>query len=83
MRRGGLLIFVAIAVVGLSWAKWWPYAHHVDVITSTDAYPGSSILESAGPACGAPSLEGGWEFAVAYFKAVGQALAAALLIAAS
>jgi hypothetical protein len=53
------------------------------VITSTDAYPGSSILESAGPARGAPSLEGGWEFAVAYFKAVWQALAAALLIAAS
>jgi uncharacterized membrane protein YraQ (UPF0718 family) len=79
----GLLAFVAIAVAGLTWAKWSPYAARVATISSTHAYPGSSILETAGPAHGGPSLAGGWDFTVAYFKAVWQALVAALLIAAA
>lgn len=51
-------------------------------ILDSDAYPGSTILEKAGPADAAPSLSGGWDFTVAYFQAVWQALVAALLISA-
>jgi uncharacterized protein len=85
-RRGalaGLLVFVLIAVAGLTWAKWSPYADRIGTIRSTHEYPGSSILETAGAARGAPSLSGGWDFVVAYFTAVWQALVAALLIAAA
>jgi uncharacterized protein len=78
----GLGAFAVIAIAALTWAKWSPYLAKTNTILDTDAYPGSSILDEAGPAKAAPSLAGGWHFSVAYFKAIWQALVAALLIAA-
>ena len=78
----GLGVFALIAVAALTWAKWWPYIGRVGEILDTDAYPGSNVLEEAGPADASPSLAGGWDFTVAYFQAVWQALVAALLISA-
>jgi uncharacterized protein len=55
-------VFALIAVAGLTWAKWWPYLGRVGEILDSHAYPGSNILEKAGPADAAPSLSGGWDF---------------------
>jgi uncharacterized protein len=79
----GVAVTILIAVIALTWAKWSPYVDRVDTIVDTDTYPGASILETAGEARSGPSLAGGWDFTVAYFKAVWQALVAALLIAAA
>jgi hypothetical protein len=78
----GLGAFVVVAVACLTWAKWSPYLAKTQTILDTDSYPGSSILDEAGRAKAGPSLAGGWDFTVAYFKAIWQALVAALLIAA-
>lgn len=79
----GLALTVVLAAVLLLWAKWWPYAHKLRAIAASGAYPGSSILDSAGHAGGAPSLPDAWSFLRAYGTAVWQALVAALLVAAA
>jgi uncharacterized membrane protein YraQ (UPF0718 family) len=76
------LLLALAAVAGLTWAKWAPYAHRTGVVLDTHAYPGHDILAAAGRAHGAPSLSGAWDFTVAYGKAIWQALAVALVLAA-
>ena len=78
----GLVLFIALAVAGLVWAKWDPYSHKLTHLWGTRAWKGGSILNAAGPSAAAPSWHGAWSFTVAYGKAVWMALAAALLIAA-
>jgi uncharacterized protein len=77
---GGLLLLAAGALL---WAKWLPYASKLHTVASTDSYPGSSILDSAGKPGDVPSLSAGWEFLRSYGTAVWQALVAGLVIAAA
>jgi uncharacterized membrane protein YraQ (UPF0718 family) len=79
----GLLVFAVVLVAGLLWAKWSPYAHKVDVVSSTGAYPGSSLLDAAGHAGEAPSLRAGWDFTQTYLQAIWPALVVALVVAAA
>jgi hypothetical protein len=39
-------------------------------ILDSNAYPGSNILDKAAPANASPSLSGGWDFTVAYLRAL-------------
>lgn len=78
----GAVLFVGIAVAGLTWAKWWPYSHKLAAVLSSHAYPDHSVLDAAGPAGAGPSWRGAWSFAVAYGESVWVALVAALLVAA-
>ncbi len=79
----GAAAFALVAFAALWWAKWWPYAHKLESVVASGAYPGHSILDKAGAAGDAPSLRAGWEFSRAYVEAIWQALVAGLLIAAA
>jgi uncharacterized membrane protein YraQ (UPF0718 family) len=79
----GLAVFAALLIAGLLWAKWVPYEHRLGVISSTDAYPGSSLLDAAGAAGDGPSLRAGWDFTTAYMRAIWPALLVAIVVAAA
>jgi hypothetical protein len=48
-RRAVLLTLVALAAaaVGLTWAKWLPYADRIGHIAGSGTFPGSSLLDAA------------------------------------
>lgn len=76
----GALALAAILVLGLSWAKWLPYAGKIDLLGDTRQWDGSSLLATAGDS---PSLTGAWDFLVGYTTAVWKALVVSLLVAAA
>lgn len=74
-------VFGVILVVGLVWAKWWPYGHKLAALLGTHVWSGSSpLLGGAGGAVW--SWSGGWRFTVAYGQSVWMALVVALVVAA-
>lgn len=73
-------VVLVVVAIGLSWAKWWPYAHKIDGLVGTGAWSGSSPLDVARDA---PSVwTGAWDFTVAYTQAVWKALLVGLVLAA-
>ena len=78
-----LALMLSITVMGLTWAKWWPYTLKMENLLGNRLWPGSSILKSAGKSGAAPSLHGGWEFTLTYGKAIWKALVVALVVAAA
>ncbi|WP_207938585.1 permease [Actinomadura darangshiensis] len=78
-----VLLLSLITVVGLMWAKWWPYSLKLDGLLADRSWPGSSLLMDAGQGGSAPSLHGGWNFTVSYAEAVWKALVVALVVAAA
>ena len=81
-RRVALLVglALAVAVVGLVWAKWSPYTGRTLDLLAGGAWPGSSILETG---AGESPLVRAWDFTWAYTSAVWKALLVALVVAAS
>lgn len=75
--------FLLVAVAGLWWAKWAPYADRLRITDATGTYPGHDVLAKAGDAGAAPSWSGAWSFLKAYADAIWPALVAGLLIAAA
>jgi len=75
----GTALVVVVAVVGLSWAKWWPYTERTRGLLDTREWPGSNILQTG--AAGSAWVRG-WDFALAYGAAVWKALLVALVVAA-
>lgn len=74
-------VFGVILVVGLVWAKWWPYGHKLAALLGTHVWSGSSpLLGGAGGSVW--SWSGGWRFTVAYGQSVWMALVVGLLVAA-
>lgn len=82
-RLFGAGVFALVAVAGLTWAKWWPYAHKLVHVAERHVYLGHSILDHAGKAGAAPSVARAWDFTIAYGNSIWVALVAALLIAAA
>lgn len=86
MLRSGavtrLAIFLVITAIGLTWAKWWPYALRLKDLWAQGTPDSVSILDSAGAAGSSPSWRAGWDFAVTYMAAVWPALVVALVVAA-
>lgn len=79
-RIVGALVLTAIVIIGLSWAKWMPYAAKIDVLSVTRHWDGGALFATARET---PSLAGAWDFAVAYTTAVWKALVVSLLVAAA
>ena len=75
----GSVLVVLILVVGLTWAKWLPYADKAQSMLGTHQWDGSSVLDAGGTA---PSLSGTWAFVTTYTDAVWRALLVSLLVAA-
>jgi len=76
----GLTAFAAVAVAGLTWAKWDPYWHKLFHVLAT-ANLGTSILTGKAKAPPAPSWHAALSYTIAYGKSIWIALVAALLIA--
>jgi uncharacterized membrane protein YraQ (UPF0718 family) len=79
----GLVVLLAVLVVGLWWAKWTPYLAKVDGLAGSRHWSGSAIFDSAGHPGAAPSLSGAWQFTRDYFAAVWKALVVAIAVAAA
>ena len=77
-------LFGAVAVAGVTWAKWYPYAGKLGTLWDTRAWSGSSILATGSVrAQSSPSWHSAWSFAVAYGEDIWVALLAAIVIAAA
>ncbi|MDQ2681175.1 MAG: permease [Candidatus Eremiobacteraeota bacterium] len=78
----GVGLFLAIAIIGLIIVKWLPYWHKSLVAAQTHSI-GASIVSGKAVAPQSVGLVAAWQYAVAYFIAVWQAVVLALLIGAS
>jgi len=73
------MTFILIAVVGLFYVKWSPYYNKAFVAASNHAI-GSSILMGKEASPPSPSLEAALGYAMAYGKAIWQAMVLGLLL---
>jgi len=78
-RTLGPVIFALIAISGLYYVKWAPYTSRAFVAAAHHSI-GSSILMGAAAAPPAPSLDAALGYALAYGKAIWQALVLGLLL---
>ncbi len=78
----GVSVFLCIAIAGLFIVKWWSYWHKSFVAANTHNI-GASIVSGKGVQVPAFGLAAAWQYALAYFKAVWQAVVLALIIGAS
>jgi uncharacterized membrane protein YraQ (UPF0718 family) len=74
-----LAAFFVVLVAGLYYVKWHPYYLRSFVAASQHSI-GSSILTGGESAVPAPSWEAAWGYAIAYSKAIWQAMVLGLLI---
>ena len=79
--RAVLLAVLAllVAVAGLVWAKWLPYADRATGLAAGGHWKGGSLLTAG---AGQPTLERAWTFTWTYAQAVWKALLVALVISA-
>ena len=81
---GAAVLFFAVAVAGVTWAKWDPYAHKLATLVGSHLWKGSSILTAGGVAAtSGPSWHAAWSFTVAYGTDIWVALVAAIGISAA
>lgn len=78
----GVAVLLTVVVLGLSWAKWVPYAQKAVSLGHTRTWAGTSLLGSAGEQGGPPTLAGAWQFTLDYFALVWKAAVVALVVAA-
>ena len=72
-------VALAVAILGLLWAKWLPYADRAAGYAAGGAYKGSSLLTAG---AGENPFARAWTFTWAYTNAVWKALAVALVVSA-
>jgi uncharacterized protein len=73
------VIFLVVAVAGLTYVKWWPY-YHKAIKAATEHTIGASILSGDQAAMPDPSLQAAWDYAAAYFKSVWKAAVLGILL---
>jgi len=78
----GTLGFVAVTVVALTWAKWYPYAHKIPAVAQSHTL-GKSILNGTASVPPSPSWRAAIDYAQSYGRAIWPALVAGLVMAAS
>jgi uncharacterized membrane protein YraQ (UPF0718 family) len=71
--------FLLIAVVGLFYVKWFPYYNRAFVAASQHSI-GKSILMGTAASAPAPSLQAALDYALAYGRAIWQAMVLGLLL---
>lgn len=76
-----LLVVLVLAAVGLTWAKWMPYAQRTAGLLGGAPWDGSPLTDKALEAD--TWWEGGWALTVAYTKAVWKALVVAIVLSAA
>ena len=75
----GIAVFVVIAIVGLFYVKWSPY--YARAFTAADTHSiGNSILMGTAASAPAPSWDAAFGYALAYGKAIWQAMVLGLLL---
>ncbi|GAB2596660.1 permease [Microlunatus antarcticus] len=74
----GLAVLVSVAAVGLSWAKWLPYAQRAGAVATSGSWKGSSLLTTG---AGENPFARAWDFTLTYGSAVWKALLVALVVA--
>jgi len=75
----GWMVFLLIAVAGLFYVKWLPYYNRAFVAASQHSI-GKSILMGASAAAPEPSWQAALDYAMAYGKAIWQAMVLGLLL---
>jgi uncharacterized protein len=78
----GTAIFVVTLVAGLLYVKWLPY-YSKSILALTHHSIGASIVSGKHAVPPAAGLEAAWQYAVAYYKAIWQALVLALILGAT
>lgn len=73
------VVFLAIAIVGLFYVKWLPYYNRA-FVAATNLSIGNSILMGTASAPPAPSWDAALDYALAYAKAIWQAMVLGLLL---
>jgi len=75
----GWVTFLLIAVVGLFYVKWFPYYNRAFVAASQHSI-GKSILMGTAASAPTPSLQAALDYALAYGRAIWQAMVLGLLL---
>jgi uncharacterized protein len=75
----GWPVFLLLAVAGLFYVKWFPYYHRAFTAEATHSI-GKSILTGGAASAPVPSLAAALDYALAYGKAIWQAMVLGLLI---
>lgn len=78
----GVAVVLIAVVLGLTWAKWVPYADKAVSLSHTRTWAGTPLFGSAGKPGGPPTLAGAWQFTLDYFALVWKAAVVALVVAA-
>lgn len=78
----GTLLFIALFVIGLFIVKWSPYWHKTHVAAVTHSI-GNSIVSGKSTQAPAVGIAAAWQYALAYYKAIWQALLLALVLGAT
>jgi len=78
---GGILIFFALAIVGLFFVKWSPY-YAKGFLAAQNHSIGTSIVSGGQSASPGVSLQAGFDYSIAYMKAIWQALVLGLILGA-
>ncbi|WP_321856657.1 permease [Paraburkholderia tropica] len=75
----GWPVFLLLAVAGLFYVKWFPYYHRAFTAEATHSI-GKSILTGGAASAPVPSLAAALDYALAYGKAIWQAMVLGLLL---
>ncbi|SAL59003.1 permease [Caballeronia peredens] len=75
----GWIVFLLIAVAGLFYVKWFPYYNRAFVAASQHSI-GKSILMGTAASAPEPSWQAALDYAIAYGKAIWQAMVLGLLL---
>src|SRR5215471_11257910 len=78
---GGIVCFIALAIVGLFYVKWSP-SYAAALVAAEDHTLGASIVSGNLPASPEVSLQAGFAYSIAYLKAIWQALLLGLVLGA-
>lgn len=78
---GGILVFFALAIVGLFFVKWSPY-YAKGFLAAQNHSIGQSIVSGGQSASPGVSLQAGLDYSIAYMKAIWQALLLGLALGA-
>jgi hypothetical protein len=74
-----IAILLIVAIAGLSYVRWMPY-YHKALLASANHSIGKSILMGTAAQAPAPSWQAGLNYAMAYGKAIWQAMVLGLLL---
>ena len=77
----GIVLFFALAIVGLFYVKWSPY-YAKAFVAAQDHMIGASIVSGKLAASPGVSLQAGFAYSIAYLKAIWQALLLGLVLGA-